>query len=455
MMRKDEKGNKRRKKSDEYLGGEKEKMKTKNKTMALVEIAIVLCSLFLVAIPAIAAEQATQKVSASTITTASEDDYVLGVYGNGNEDDTIDMGDVVYTKLAIFGKKPKTELCDAKYDGRINVLDVIQTKLIILGKEKEVTIIDSHDRIVTVKKPLNRIVVACGDSLELLRAIKLESARIVGITYDAPRRDLPLPEYQDKPTVDSQDPESILNLHPDVVILTHISWGETEKTLDILESAGIPVICVYGGKEEMEDVKRFGYLFEKKDEADEFIDWYEGIINQITGKVEEIPEENKPKVYFEGYKKWYISGEDKDRVGSAGGKNIFEEGGIIDAEAVIDRNPEIIVKTPWYIGGYHIDADDTVGLEEVRDEIISRPELQKVPAVKEGRVYVISGYITTWGPSAGCRGFLSVAYMAKWFHPELFKDLDPKALHQEYLTEFLEVDIGLDEKGVFVYPEPS
>jgi iron complex transport system substrate-binding protein len=67
-----------------------------------------------------------QKVSATEVTTASEDDFVLGIYGNANEDDTIDMGDVVYTKLAIFGKKPKTELCDAKYDGRINVLDVIE-----------------------------------------------------------------------------------------------------------------------------------------------------------------------------------------------------------------------------------------------------------------------------------------------------------------------------------------
>jgi hypothetical protein len=34
------------------LGGEKEKMKTKNKRIALVEIVIVLCSLFLVALPA-------------------------------------------------------------------------------------------------------------------------------------------------------------------------------------------------------------------------------------------------------------------------------------------------------------------------------------------------------------------------------------------------------------------
>jgi hypothetical protein len=64
-------------------------MKTKNKVLALLEIAIVLCSVFLAAIPAIAADQnqTMQKMTASTITTASEDDYVLGIYGNANEDD--------------------------------------------------------------------------------------------------------------------------------------------------------------------------------------------------------------------------------------------------------------------------------------------------------------------------------------------------------------------------------
>ncbi|MCK4730983.1 MAG: hypothetical protein KAT65_00865, partial [Methanophagales archaeon] len=68
------------------LGGEKEKkMKTKNRVLAVVEIVIVLCSVFLVALPSITAEQTMQ-----TITTASENDFVLGIYGNANEDDTID-----------------------------------------------------------------------------------------------------------------------------------------------------------------------------------------------------------------------------------------------------------------------------------------------------------------------------------------------------------------------------
>jgi hypothetical protein len=46
-------------------------MKTKTKLLALLEIVIVLCSLFLVALPTIAAEQTAQ-----TITASSENDFV-------------------------------------------------------------------------------------------------------------------------------------------------------------------------------------------------------------------------------------------------------------------------------------------------------------------------------------------------------------------------------------------
>jgi iron complex transport system substrate-binding protein len=56
--------------------------------------------------------------------------------------------------------------------------------------------------------------------------------------------------------------------------------------------------------------------------------------------------------------------------------------------------------------------------------------------------------------SATPRFEVTLAYMAKWLHPELFSDLDPQAIHQEYLTDFLGIDYDLSEHGVFVYPEP-
>jgi len=78
---------------------------------------------------------------------------------------------------------------------------------------------------------------------------------------------------------------------------------------------------------------------------------------------------------------------------------------------------------------------------------MNRDELASVTAVKNGRVYVLSQDL-----QSGPRSFLSSEYMAKWFHPELFEDLDPQAIHQEYLTRFQGLDYDLDENGVFVYP---
>jgi iron complex transport system substrate-binding protein len=98
----------------------------------------------------------------------------------------------------------------------------------------------------------------------------------------------------------------------------------------------------------------------------------------------------------------------------------------VDPEAVVNRNPDIIVKGCMHCGGYEWDAGDTSYLEEARDEIMSRSELQIVTAVREEQVYILSGYLIYGGPNAGCRGFLQTAYMAKWFHPELFEDLDPR-----------------------------
>jgi iron complex transport system substrate-binding protein len=441
-------------------------MKTKNssfgkaflskKRFALVKIAIVLCSVFLVAIPAIAADQnqAMQKVSASEVTTASEDDYVLDIYGNANEDDTIDMGDVVYIKLAIFGKKPKTELCDAKYDGRINVLDVIQTKLIILGKEKELTVIDTLDRIVTVKKPVERLV-ACYMTLEMIRSLKVGKDRIVGVHYTIQQDNniVFFPEYQDKPTIASEDPESVLKLRPDlVIVIAHSGWKRVVLK-EACEAAGIPVFfawCGCRGLLIVEEAEKLGYILDKKDEAAEFIDWYEGAArNPVIEKVKEIPEEDKPKVYFESGR-YRAIGEVNSHIARTGGKDIFEgKGGKVDPEAVARLNPDIILMRRAAIGGYGI--DDTTEFKDAREELMSRPELQNVKAVKTGKVYVISSYITSYMRPAAGKQFILDAYQAKWFNPTYFDDMDPKTIHQEYLTRFQGLDIDLDEKGVFVY----
>jgi iron complex transport system substrate-binding protein len=440
-------------------------MKTK---IRFVEIALVLCLVLLVALPAIGAEHTMQEISASTLSTASEDDYILEIYGNANEDDTIDMRDLTYVKLIFFGKKPETELADAKYDGKINPLDFIQIKRIIVGKEKELTLLDSADRIVTIKKPLKRLIPTYPQAIETLRSIKVPEDVIVGLgTWPTPLDPVFFAEFIDVPCIGTgwnPDVEAILELNPDAVILTALSAvQDVTPVVDVLESAGITVLRFKLQTPEIyhEEVEKLGYIFEKE-KAEEYLDWREGILNSIIDTVEKIPEEDSPKVYFapafnDGV--YYIYGR-YAYIDMAGGKDIFADYPgkymSVDPEAVMGRDPDIIVRVaPWTAGGYGLDADDTTEMKALREEILSQPELQKVKAVNDERVYIIADHFVSFFPASGCRQFVQIAYQAKWFHPELFEDLDPKAIHQEYLTRFQGLDIDLDEKGIFAYPEPS
>ena len=430
-------------------------MKTKTKTIALMEIAIVLCSVFLVALPAIAADQTTQEANANTITTASEDDYVLGVYGNANEDDTIDMRDLTYVKLIFFGKKPETELADAKYDGKINPLDFIQIKLIIVGKEKELTIVDDVGRIVTVKKPIKRVVVLSGDSARALRSLKATD-KVIGVSsFFAKHHPLFFPELSKLPSVGSgfkPDIEKVLELEPDLV-LTYAKYPSPEEFDDKLpENIKVLHLYLYGvcGTEPLiENLKKLGYIFEKKKEAEAIIDFYEEFYSKINKRVEKLSENEKPRVHIEyGYltKDYHAIGKDTgpdNACTMAGGINIadFTRYKTVDPEWVAIQNPDIIISVVSRTG-YEYDDPSETDMEAIRERIMNRPELAKVRAVKDGKVYSIA-HKMTYG-----QNFIGSIYLAKWFHPELFEDLDPEAVHKEYLEKFQ----GMPYRGVYVYP---
>lgn len=44
---------------------------------------------------------------------------------------------------------------------------------------------------------------------------------------------------------------------------------------------------------------------------------------------------------------------------------------------------------------------------------------------------------------------ISVMYMAKWFYPEEFKDVDVSSLLQEYIDTFCHIDMDVAQHGGF------
>ncbi|OPY49979.1 MAG: Periplasmic binding protein [Methanosaeta sp. PtaU1.Bin055] len=391
-----------------------------------------------------------------TGTSATEEDFTLKVFGNANMDEAVDEEDIEYVLGIIGGTNEATELADANYDGVIDEMDTAQIELIMRGGEKELTIIDSANRIVTVKKPIERMVCILLHPVETMRALGVPVEETIigqGLTDS-----VFYPELSNVQNVGWPSPniEEILALHPDVVIL-HTFFDQLDQVQEVCEKAGITVLRfnLNYPNSYNDEAKTFSYLFGKSTEAEDLIDFRESVLNSIQATVEKIPEDDRPKVYYEDRRVSYASlNSEYANIESAGGIDIFNgASGSVNPEDVVARNPDIIVKVVTYTeaGGYQLNADDTAGLEAIRAEIMSRPELQNVNAVKTGKVYVISSEICGFY-SNSCRGFLQIAYNAKWFHPELFEDLDPNAIHQEYLTRFQGLDIDLDENGVFVYP---
>ena len=389
-------------------------------------------------------------------------DYTLGIFGNANMDDTIDENDIAYVEGVIKGTNSATNLSDANYDGSVDSLDVDWIKKIMIGNETELTIIDSRDRIVTVNIPLERMVVLNGWTLEVMRSLKLERERIAGVdqhvTGDLDWKTF-FPEFGDYPNCGSSwtpNYEAILKCNPDAVFISTSSSGDCDTIPDKLKELDPNIAVIRLGSTDpvdyADEARKLGYILGKERNAEEFTDYYNGLINEITEKVKEIPEDKRPNVYLEYYSPYATFGGGtgtSNIVEVAGGKNIFSDLADfpdVDPEEVMKRSPEIILRTAGSTkgqGGYAV--DNTTAMENISQEILSRPELASVSAVENGRVYMVINYFF------GARHFIGIGYLAKWFYPDLFKDLDPNAIHKEYLKEFQGLDLDLDRHGSFVY----
>ena len=427
-------------------------MKTKSLNKLLT--AMVLCTLFLVALPGIAAAQA---------------DDTLDIYGNANEDDTIDMRDFTYTARMILWLEDETTLADANYDGDVNVLDMTQIGLIILGRESKLTLVDSADRIVTVNKPVERIVTeqpATAEGCSILGAWDRVVGRQAQMTSE-----ILFPGVSDLPVTSGAHYdvyyETVFELDPDIFLTAVVPTPGLEDVIATLEPE-IPVVALnfFEPHTMVENTRKLRYVLNTEEKGEEFIAWYEGVINDITEKTAGLSEDEKPQVFL----KWpgmtpeaLTTATDempatRYQMEIAGGINIAADlpgSGVVWEVGkgwLIEQNPDIVTAMIWEVYnpgalGYEID-DDSVA-EATREEIMAMDVFAGGKAVENGKVYLYEDELF-----ATPRCVVGIAYWAKWFHPGLFSDLDPKAIHQEYLTDFMRIDYDLDEHGVFVYPEP-
>ncbi len=321
-------------------------------------------------------------------------------------------------------------------------------------------IVDSAGKEVTVYKPLKKIVIFNSETVEVFRSLKAQD-RIIGVGKYTQEDAAYFPELSKLPGVGSvwtPDLEAVLDLHPDAVFVYGTFMNSSvDEIQETLESADPNLVVVrvdcFVPESYRAEVEMLGAVLEREKEASEFLVFYDECLSPIETAVSGFGEDDKPAIYLESWVDYRTATQGAawhDKLVMAGGENIFGDLAIsytdVDPESIIERNPEIVIKLcgagGLNFGGYN--EDDTSEMAALRDEIATRPGWDAIEAVKNDQVYVLSNDIL-----GGSQHFIGVAYLAKLFHPDLFIDLDPVAIHREYLTR----SQGLDLQGVYIYPE--
>jgi iron complex transport system substrate-binding protein len=359
----------------------------------------------------------------------------------------------------IGGSETVTELADADHDGNIDEDDLARVEEIIQGEPTEITLIDSVDRVVTVNVPVQRIIPLHMRHATAVIVLGGEDA-IVGVGSTVLERPLLFPELSKLPSAGSHkepDVEAIVELEPDLVV-TFTNFPTQDQLEDKLPPEVVVVRFDLSTVDTLkEEMMKLGYLIGNWESVNDYDEWYDRYMGTVQERVSEIPEDDRVRVFMEredadgeASVRWaYASNTGyTDLCDVAGGVNIAKEkidyNGDVEVEWVMEENPAAIIGLT-YSGGYQ--AEDDASLMAYHDAIMSVPGFDMVDAVKNDRVHIISGDF-----SLGPQMTIGTVAVAKWLYPDIFSDLDPNAIHQEFLKDLMHVDYDLAEHGAFVYP---
>ena len=308
-----------------------------------------------------------------------------------------------------------------------------------------VTVVDANGASVTVQCPVNRII--CLTSVEMVYALG-GGNKIVGIagmlTTDVhdvlPSAILQLPTVGDKDT--SPNMEVIIELKPDLILA---SQRLTDANRKQFEDAGIAVIeDSTTGTRRNQYITNLGLILNQQDRAAEIISYEQHYWNLVKDRVANLPRSEKPLVYFEWYQAWFSTGPGGSYTGlieTTGGINLGENATVsnpqLSGEFVMERNPDFVIRMLDVTSG-----ETQSAFQNLYSSVTSRTGMSNINAVKNNHAYVIKSTLLVE------RDMIGLLYFAKWFHPDLFSDINPAAVHAEMIQKYY----GTPVSGVYLYP---
>jgi iron complex transport system substrate-binding protein len=344
--------------------------------------------------------------------------------------------------------------------------------------QKQVTLTDVAGHEVTVNVPVKYMILGEGRFLPSIGILDTENPVrwIAGMMGEFKNLDpatyaqyqAKFPAIDDIPLIGSSGEESFnlekaISLHPDVAVfgLTggHGPSARNKQIFDTLAAASIPVVAIDFRQDPLvntpKSVRLLGTLMGKEQQAENFLAFYADGLAKVHQKLAQV--KNRPTVFMEsrvGLDQTCCEAMGNQMMGRfidwAGGTNIFGEiipgtHGTVTIEQLLVSQPDYYIATA--IGSANVDnngnrivlgamANPEQAAASLR-HTTGRVGMQELSAINNDHLYSIwhHFYNTPMNVAA-------VQQMAKWFHPDLFTDLDPHATLQTYFDRFQPVALN-------------
>jgi iron complex transport system substrate-binding protein len=284
------------------------------------------------------------------------------------------------------------------------------------------TITDMCDNKVEV--PINPKRIACMHCVSPEKIMTLGKGSCISLMAEqSPWAYKLYPEIKNAKSNKDITPEQMKDMKIDFVLYTP---GMTKE--DKYSAVGLKTVCAFSAEkrpmnldEFMENFKRevtlFGDLLgpDAKARADKYNNYFDKKVKQILSITSKIDKNNRPAVYYGGLHASMLNSQGK---GSVMHWNTEVSGGYYLPQKLDDNHAKATLQQ---VLSWEPDIILMSGYCDSIEIVTKNPDWASMKAVKNGKVYRIPMGIYAWDHASN-ESVLLMIYMAKLFHPDLFKD---------------------------------
>jgi iron complex transport system substrate-binding protein len=229
------------------------------------------------------------------------------------------------------------------------------------------------------------------------------------------------PEFSDR-----DDPEKFIAAHPDLVLIRPMVESSHPELFAKLQQAGITVVSLQPTDVEQMFAywRDLGRLTGKTDKAEEMIKEFRSGLAQIGKRFADIPENKRPRVYFESiHAKMRTFSPDSITIfalESAGGINIAADATPRHATNIAEYGKERILSHADDIDVFLAQTGRMNRVEKIT--ILNEPGFQAITAIRDGRVHLIDEKLVS---RPTMRLLLGIRELNNILYPQRGPDVNP------------------------------